>query len=132
MQTKVDEELDMLVENDILEPVQYSEWAAPVVAVWKPDRKAIRLCGDFKQTVNRASKLDRYPIPKIEDLLATLKGGRYFSKLDLQHAYQQLKLDEESQKYVVINTKRGYTWLPFGIFQRVMESVVRGLDCISG
>ncbi len=44
MQTKVDEEL---VENGILELVQYSEWAAPVVAVWKPDRKAIQLCGDF-------------------------------------------------------------------------------------
>ena len=86
--------------------------------------------------MNRVSKLDRYPIPKIEDLLATLKGGRYFSKLDLQHAYQQLKLDAESQKYVVINTKRGlfrYTRLPFGIasapgiFQRVMESMVRGI-----
>ena len=136
MQSKVDEEIDRLVGNGILELVQYSVWAAPVVAVWKPDCKSIRLCGDFKQTVNRVSKLDRYPIPKIEDLLATLKGGRYFSKLDLQHAYQQLKLDAESQKYVVINTKRGlfrYTHLPFriasapGIFQRVMESVVRGI-----
>ena len=136
MQSKVDEEIDRLVGNGILEPVQNSEGAAPVVAVWKPERKSIRLCGDFKQTVNRVSKLDRYPIPKIEDLLATLKGGRYFSKLDLQHAYQQLKLDAESQKYVVINTKRGlfrYTRLPFGIasapgiFQRVMESAMRDI-----
>ena len=136
MQSKVDEELDHLVGDGILEPVQYSEWAAPVVAVWKPDRKSIRLCGDFMQTVNRVSKLDHYPIPKIEDLLATLKGGRFFSTLDLQHAYQQLKSDAESQKYVVINTKHGlfrYTRLPFGIasapgiFQRLMESVIRGI-----
>ena len=107
-----------MVASGILEPVQYVEWAAPIVAVWKPDWKSIRLCGDFKQTVNRASKLDQYPIPKIEDLLATLKGGKCFSKLDLQQAYQQLKLDAESQKYVVISTKRGlfrYTRLPYGI-----------------
>ncbi len=60
--------------------------------------------------------------------------------MDLQHAYQQLKLDEESKKYVVINTKRGlfrYTRLPFGIasapgiFQRVMELVVRGFGVIA-
>ena len=43
--------------------------------------------------MNGVSKLDRYLISKIEDLLATLKGRRYFLKLDLQHAYQQLKLD---------------------------------------
>lgn len=71
MQSKVDEELDRMVASGILEPVQYAEWVA-----LGPDRKSIRLCGDFKQTVNRTSKLDRYPIPKIEDLLATLKGGK--------------------------------------------------------
>ena len=35
----------------------------------------MRICGDFKQTVNRAAKLDRYPIPKFEDLFASLTGG---------------------------------------------------------
>ncbi len=36
----------------------------------KPDKKTLRVCGDFKLTVNKASKLDKYPIPKIEDLFA--------------------------------------------------------------
>ena len=52
--------------------------------------QTVRICGDFKQTINQASKLDRYPIPKIEDLFATLGGGRTFSKLDLSQAYLQV------------------------------------------
>ena len=118
MRAKVDEELDRLVESGVLEPVQYAEWAAPIMVAWKPDRKSIQLCEDFKQTINWASKLDCYPIPKTEDLLVVMKRGKFFSKLDLHQAYQQLWLGPETQKYVVINTQRGlfrYTQLPFGI-----------------
>ena len=46
--------------------------------------------------VNQASKLDSYPIPKTEDLLATLGGGNTYSELDISQAYQQLSLDDES------------------------------------
>ena len=53
------------------------------------------------------SKLDKYPIPKVEDLFAKLAGGKTFTKLDLSQAYQQLPLDKESKKYVVINTQKG-------------------------
>ena len=69
-------------------------------------------------TVNPVSKLDRYPIPRIEDLFANLKKGKSFTTLDLSQAYQQLTLDEESRKCVVINTHKGlfkYTRLPYGI-----------------
>jgi len=54
----------------------------------------------------------------LEDLFATLSGGRVFSKVDLSQGYQQLPLDEESQKLAVINTHKGlfnYTRLPLGI-----------------
>ena len=136
LKEKVDQELDRLQREGIIEPVQFAEWAAPVVPVLKQDKKSLRLCGDFKLTVNKVSKLDKYPIPKIEDLFAQLAGGKSFSKLDMSQAYQQLVLDEESREYVVINTHRGlfrYNRLPFGvssapgIFQRVMESVLRGI-----
>ena len=136
LREKVDQELDRLQSEGIIEPVQFADWAAPVVPVLKQDKKSLRLCGDFKLTVNRASKLDKYPIPKIEDLFAQLAGRRSFSKLDMSQAYQQLVLDEESREYVVINTHRGpfrYNRLPFGvssapgIFQRVMESVLKGI-----
>ena len=75
----------------IIEPVQFSDWASPVVPVLKQDKKTVRLCGDFKLTVNKVSKLDKYPIPKIEDLFAQLAGGKAFTKLDdISQAYQQL------------------------------------------
>ena len=118
MRESVEAELDRLVAQGTLEPVEYSDWAAPIVAVMKSDRKSVRICGDFKVTVNPVSKLHRYPIPKIEDIFATLEGGKIFTKLDLSQAYQQLKLDAESEKYLVINTHKGlfrYTRLPFGV-----------------
>ena len=136
MKTEVEKELQRLVQEGILEPVELSEWAAPIVTVLKKDRSGVRICGDFRQTVNPVSRLDRYPIPRVEDLLATLAKGESFSKIDLSHAYQQLPLDEESRQYVVINTHKGlfrYTRLPFGvssapgIFQRVIIQGIPGV-----
>ena len=73
MRPRVEEELDRLVTEGILEPVTHSEWATPVVAALKSDKKTIRLCGDFRMTVNPVARLDRYPVPKVEDLFTTLK-----------------------------------------------------------
>ena len=106
MKSKIEDELDRLQKKGIIKPVTFSEWAAPIVPVLKAD-KFVKICGDFKVTVNPVSKLDRYPIPKIEDLLVTLAKGKYFSKLDMSRAYLQLELEEESKKFVVINTHRG-------------------------
>ena len=140
MRALVEEELDNLVKEGVISPVQYADWAAPIVPILKRDRKSVRICGDFKLTVNQASKLDRYPIPKIEDLFAKVNGGKVFRQLDLSQAYQQLLLEEESKQYVVINTQRGlfrYNRLPFGvssapgIFQRAMESLLQGIPNIA-
>jgi hypothetical protein len=49
--------------------VTHTGWAAPVVAVLKKDKESVRLCGDYQLTVNKAVKLDRYPIPHTEDIL---------------------------------------------------------------
>ena len=77
------------------------------------------------------------PIPRVEDLFATEAGGKFFTKLDMSHAYQQIELDDASKQYVVINTHKGlfrYNRLPFGgvssapaILQRVMESLLQGI-----
>ena len=69
MKVKVEEELERLVKQGILEPVEFAEWAAPIVPVVKSDKSSVRICGDFKLTVNKASKLDQCQIPRIEDLL---------------------------------------------------------------
>jgi len=70
----------------IIEPRQFADWAAPIVPVLK-GYQTVRKCGDFKQTTNQAFKLDKYPIPRIEDLFVGLAEGTCFSKLDLSKAY---------------------------------------------
>ena len=59
MREAVSSELDRLVEEGKLETVDYSDWAAPIVAVLKSDRKSVRICGDFHTNVNPVSKLNR-------------------------------------------------------------------------
>ena len=119
----------------MISPVQFSNWAAPIVPVEKHDG-SVRICGDFSVTINQASKVDPYPLPRVEELFAALSGGKYFTKLDLAHAYLQLPLDEEAQQLCTINTHKGlfrYHRLPFGvssapaIFQRCMDSLMQGL-----
>jgi hypothetical protein len=65
----VEEELTRLQNEGIITSVQYSDWAAPIVPVLKADKKSIGIYCDFKLTINQASKLDKYPLPKIEDIL---------------------------------------------------------------
>ena len=135
LKTKVEAELTRLQETGVVSPVRFSEWAAPIVPVVKRDGN-IRICGDYKLTVNAVSKTDPYPLPRIEDIFASLAGGKTFTKLDLEHAYQQVPLTEESRKYTTINTHKGlfqYNRLPFGvasapgIFQRTVESLLQGI-----
>jgi len=139
LRAKVDQELERLEKAGVIEPVQFAEWAAPIVPVLKRDG-SVRVCGDYEVTVNQAVKPDTYPLPRIDDLFTALSGGKIFSKLDLAHAYQQIALDEESKKLVVINTQKGlfqYNRLPFGIsaapaiFQRMIESILRGIPNVS-
>ena len=103
LRSRVEAELDRLENCGVFEPVSYSEWAAPIVPVVKQDG-SIRICGDFRVTINQVAQRDMYPLPKVEDLLSTLAGGNAFSKPDLRHAYQQIQLSKESRKLVTINT----------------------------
>ena len=127
----------------MIEPIQFSQWATPIVPVVKQDG-IVHFCGDYKATVNRALKSEVYPLPRIEELFAAMAGWKQFSKMDLSHAYQQLRsyivLEEESQKLVTITTHKGlfkYNRLPFGIstapavFQRVMENLLQGLKYVA-
>ena len=135
LRQRVEKELDRLEAEQVIAPVQFSEWAAPIVPVTKSNG-SVRICGDYKLTANQATKTEVYPLPRIEELFTSLTGGTCFSKLDLSHAYLQLSLAEESQPYLTINTHRGlyrYKRLPFGvasapaIFQRTMESLLQGI-----
>ena len=132
----IGKELDKLEEQGILQKVNSSDWAAPIVPVPKKDGR-FRICGDYKVTINQSLSVDQYPLPKPEDLFATLANGKHFTKLDLSQAYLQLALEEDSMKYVTINTHQGlyqFTRLPFGIssapaiFQRLMDKILHGLS----
>ena len=125
-----------IIDEGIIEKVPHSKWAAPIVPVPKGDGK-IRICGDYKVTVNQSLQVDQYLLPKPEDLFASLAGGEKFSKIDLTQAHLQLQLEEESREFVTVNTHMGlygYTCLPFGIasapaiFQRTMDMILQGLN----
>ncbi|KAK4328659.1 hypothetical protein Pmani_000967 [Petrolisthes manimaculis] len=139
LQKKVDEELDRLEAIGVIKTVKHSDWAAPIVVVPKPSG-SVRICGDFKLTVNTVAALEQYPLPRTDELFALLSGCSVFSKLDMSHAYNQIELEEESQRYVVINTTKGlkqYTRLAFGIhsavaiFQRMLSNLLAGLPHVT-
>lgn len=126
----VERALDALVKDGVISPVSASDWATPIVPVMKKDG-TIRVCGDFKMTLNKCLEIDRFPLPRVEDLLAKLHGGVKFTKIDLSQAYAQFELDD-SRQYTVINTHKGlfrYNRLIYGlasspgIFQRKLEEL---------
>ena len=80
----VEKELDHLVSEGILEPVEFSEWASPIVPVLKSDNKSVRVCGGLSM--------------EVEDLFTSLSGAKVFSKIDLSQAYQQVPFEEESRQ----------------------------------
>ena len=136
LRSKIEEELERLQKSNIITKVNSSEWATPVVPILKRDN-TIRLCGDYKVTLNKVVKREEHPIPKIEELAAKLAGGKAFTSIDFSHAYTQLKLHEDSQEYTTINTHKGlfkYLRFPYGIstgaslFQRNIEATFEDIE----
>ena len=123
--------LEHLESCGILDKVDYSEWAAPIVAIPKKDSK-FRICGDYKVTVNQALDVEQYH----QRTCLRRWPAEKFTKLDLSQAYQQLPFDEGSRKYVTVNTHKGlyqYTRLLFGIatapamLQKIMDTILQGI-----
>ena len=70
LRDEVEKQFQCRQDKGVQEPVEVADWAAPIVVVLKCDKLNVRLCGDFSVTVNPVSRLERYPIPKINDLFA--------------------------------------------------------------
>ena len=139
LKKKVEDELTRLTNLGIIYPATSSQWAAPIVPLMKKSG-VVRICGNFKTIINQASHTESYPLPRIEKLFSNMSGGKYFSKLDLANAYLQIPVEEGSREYLTINIHKGlfqYNRLPFGvasapaIFQRAMETLLRGLKGVS-
>lgn len=131
----VEQELDRLQREGVIYKVERSDYGTPIVPVVKANGN-IRLCGDYKVTINPLLKDYHYPLPRIEDLFAALGGGEQYTKLDLSNAFQQCILHKDSQPMTAITTHVGtfvYRRVPFGIkcipenFQKIMEETLCGL-----
>jgi len=135
IQHKVEEALKKMESDGILRKVQTASCAAPIVPIEKKSG-GMRICGDFRVTYNKCSSPAVYPIPRIDDLHASLRGCTVFSTLDMSQAYHQLPIHPDSQKWLTINTHLGlYTFLrcPNGIhtapalFQEIMDKTLAGV-----
>ena len=111
-------------------------WASPIVVVPKADN-TVRICGDYKSTINQSVEDEQYVLPTTQDLCTALVGSKVFSKLDLSHAYALLNVDKESQEYLTIATHKGlYSCLklPYGvksspkIVQAKMDQILLGFE----
>ncbi|XP_062715677.1 uncharacterized protein K02A2.6-like [Aedes albopictus] len=128
----VDAELTRLQTLGIIEPVDFSEWAAPIVAVRKPNGR-VRICADYSTGLNEALEANHYPLPTPEEIFAQLNGSTVFSIIDLSDAYLQLEVDDDSKKLLTINTHRGlfrFNRLAPGVksapgaFQRLVDGMI--------
>lgn len=137
LRPKIDAELQSLETSGILSKVDWSDWATPIVPVIKKGKTgAVRICGDFKVSINPVLHTVQYPLPRIEDIFSSLAGGEKFSKIDLSQAYLQMEVEESSRKFLTINTHKGlyqYNRLVFGvasapaIWQRAMDQVLHDI-----
>lgn len=132
---KVCDELNRMIDDGLLVKVDYSEWATPIVPVSKPDGQ-IRVCGDYKSTLNPALDTKVYPLPTIEECFASMVGGQLFTKIDIKQAYNSIRLREADQILTTINTQIGllkWVRIPFGInsagaqFQATIDELLLGI-----
>lgn len=131
----VKNELQRLVKENVLMKVKTSEWATPIVPVIKPNG-SVRLCGDYKVTLNPHLKDMVSTTRPLDDIVSSMVNSRWFSELDLKNAYHQIPLDEGSSKLTTLCTPFGlfrHLHLPFGIktspaiFQNTMEILLDGI-----
>ncbi|XP_036346512.1 uncharacterized protein K02A2.6-like [Rhagoletis pomonella] len=135
----VEKQLDAQVAEGLLKKVETSEWATPIVVVRKKGG-GVRICGDYKVTLNPVLLVDEHPLPTVDELFSKMAGGVRFSKIDLETAYLQLEVHPDDRHLLTLNTHRGLyqpTRMMFGIvsapakWQRLMEQAIGDIPGVS-
>ena len=128
------EHIDKMLKAGIISPSQ-SPWASPIVIVDKKDGSK-RFCVDLR-ALNRITKKNSHPLPRIDDILASLEGSKYFTCLDLRSGYWQIPMHPDSKEKTAFTCFAGF-WefekMPFGMvnapayFSELMNEVLRGIQ----
>lgn len=130
-------QVENMLNNEIIRP-SVSPYNSPLLLVPKKsctEDKKWRLVVDFRQ-LNKKVVADKFPLPRIDDILDQLGRAKYFSTLDLMSGFHQIEIEEDSKKYTAFSTANGhyeFNRLPFGLnispnsFQRMMTIALSGL-----
>lgn len=136
--SEIKRQVKTLYDNDLIEP-STSNYNSPLILVPKKspnDSKSYRMCVDFR-AINKKLIADKFPLPRIDDILDNLGRAKYFSVLDLFSGFHQIPLHEDSRDLTSFSTDQGaFRWkvLPFGLnvapnsFSRMMSIAFSGLE----
>jgi hypothetical protein len=106
-------QLEELLEKKCIRP-SVSPWGAPVLLVKKKEG-SMRLCIDYRQ-LNKVTIKNKYPLPRINDLMDQLVGACVFGKIDLRSGYHQIRVKAEDISKTAFRTRYGhyeYSVMPF-------------------
>ncbi|UYV62540.1 hypothetical protein LAZ67_2000988 [Cordylochernes scorpioides] len=129
----IQNEVDKMLKGGIVQ-LSESPWSSPVVLV-KKKNGSWRFCVDYRH-LNKITKKDVYPLPRIDDTLDCLRGASYYSSMDLRSGYWQIEVDEADREKTAFITPDGlyeFKVMPFGLcnapatFERMMDTLLRGL-----